>query len=39
MKDGRILETGPTRQVMERPSDAYTATLVAAAGVIEPVSA
>ncbi len=40
MKDGRIVETGATRQVMERPSDPYTATLVAAAaGVVEPVSA
>ena len=38
MKDGRIVETGATRQVMERPSDPYTATLVAAARVVEPVS-
>ncbi len=39
MKNGRIVETGATRQVMERPCHPYTATLVAAAGIIEPVSA
>ena len=37
MKDGRIVETGATRQVMERPRDPYTATLVAAAGMVEPI--
>ena len=31
MKDGRILETGPTSQVLGAPRDAYTRTLVAAA--------
>ena len=31
MKDGRIVETGRTRDVLERPSDPYTASLVQAA--------
>ena len=31
MKDGRILETGPTSQVLGAPRDAYTRTLIAAA--------
>ncbi len=31
MKDGRILETGPTAEVLGAPRDAYTRTLVAAA--------
>ena len=31
MKDGRIVETGPTAAVMTRPADAYTARLVGAA--------
>ncbi len=29
MKDGRIVETGPTEDVMTRPADPYTAALVA----------
>ena len=39
MKDGRIVENGATRQVMERPSDPYTAALVAAAGVVDLIQA
>lgn len=31
MKDGRIVETGPTEEIMQRPRDRYTATLVGAA--------
>ena len=33
MKDGAIVESGPVRQVLEAPQNAYTQKLVAAAGV------
>ncbi|MFO1217041.1 MAG: dipeptide ABC transporter ATP-binding protein [Burkholderiaceae bacterium] len=32
MKDGAIVESGPVRQVLDAPREAYTRTLVAAAG-------
>jgi microcin C transport system ATP-binding protein len=32
MKDGRIVESGPVRQVLDAPREEYTRTLVAAAG-------
>ena len=36
MKDGRIVETGATAQVMRHPRDPYTASLIAAAALVEP---
>jgi len=37
MKDGRIVEAGPTEQVMTRPTDSYTQALLRAAVDLEPV--
>jgi microcin C transport system ATP-binding protein len=31
MKDGRIVEQGPAREIAERPHEAYTKALIAAA--------
>ncbi|WP_035485926.1 ABC transporter ATP-binding protein [Geminicoccus roseus] len=37
MKDGRIVEAGPTEEVMTRPTDPYTQALLRAAVDLEPV--
>ncbi len=36
MKDGYILETGATAQIMRHPLDPYTASLIEAAALVEP---
>ena len=36
MKDGRIVETGPTERIMTRPEHAYTRSLMAAAFDLAP---
>jgi oligopeptide transport system ATP-binding protein len=35
MKDGRVVETGSTDEILERPREAYTQELVAAAALAE----
>jgi microcin C transport system ATP-binding protein len=37
MRDGRVVEQGPTDQIFERPEQAYTRALMAAAFDLEPV--
>ena len=37
MREGKIVERGPTRQIFETPQTAYTRALIAAAGAAFPV--
>jgi len=37
MRDGRVVEQGPTERIFEQPEQAYTRALVAAAFDLEPV--
>jgi microcin C transport system ATP-binding protein len=37
MRDGRVVEQGPTERIFEQPEQAYTRALMAAAFDLEPV--